>query len=62
MILRKELDREVEKVSTLVKNNPSLLEQLDYIDITNPMEDLQKKYDHISGKFTESEKELLVLR
>ena len=62
MILRKELDREVEKVSTLVKNNPSLLEQLDYIDITNPMEDLQKKYDQISGKLTESEKELLVLR
>ena len=45
----------------LVRNNPGLMNQVEYIDLNSPMEELQVKYDRLATENEERRKELDIL-
>ena len=44
-----------------MRSNPGLMSDMEEIDLTSPMEELQSKYDNVSKKFEERDKEFIVL-
>lgn len=55
--LKTRVDQEVEKFYTLTRNYPTLLSNLNEIDLVSPMEELQKKYDKTCKALREKQKQ-----
>lgn len=47
VMLKKRLDQEIYRFNILVKNNPSLLNQLQEVNLTSPIDDIQDKYENL---------------